>query len=324
MPPDRLPTVKQPMLPTLVDEPFDDDGWLFELKWDGFRAICTIRSKGKYELISRNGLVMNKKFPELEGLDSDFKGAPLVLDGEIVSLDKSGRSSFQRLQRRFKPGPSSGDDAGRIVYAVFDLLYDGKKDLRREPLEKRKTALEKTIRSGADLVMYSKHVIGKGKELYAVARRRGLEGIVAKRRDSTYQERRSRDWLKIKTHLEQEFVVGGWTDPQGSRKGFGALLLGVYEKGKLVFVGGVGSGFDGELLRSISAKLKAIAAKTCPFDEPPPPPIARTSHWVKPKLIAEVKFSEWTDEGLLRQPVFLGLREDKDPKDVVHERPLER
>jgi bifunctional non-homologous end joining protein LigD len=309
------------MLPTLVDQAFDDEEWLFELKWDGIRAICTLRGKGKYELISRNGLVMNKKFPELEGLDGEFARAPLVLDGEIVSLDAKGHSSFQRLQRRFKPGPDGGAETGRIVYAVFDLLYDGRKDLHATPLEKRKTALEKLIGRNPNLVMYSKHVIGKGKELFAVARRQGLEGIVAKRRDSSYQERRSRDWLKIKTHLEQEFVVGGWTDPQGSRSGFGALLLGVYKKGSLVFVGGVGTGFDGALLRTISAKLMKLAAKTCPFAQPPPPPIARTSHWVKPTLVAEVKFGEWTAEGLLRQPVFLGLRDDKDPKDVVREKP---
>jgi bifunctional non-homologous end joining protein LigD len=324
VPADRIPVIKQPMLPTLVDKPFDDDEWLFELKWDGFRAICTIRGKGAYELISRNGLVMNKKFPELAGLAGDFTRTPLVLDGEIVSLDKKGRSSFQRLQRRFKPGPGGEDDAGDVVYAVFDLLYDGRKDLRHTPLEQRKALLEKILRSGAKHAIYSKHVIGKGKALFEVARKQGQEGIVAKRRDSAYQERRSRDWLKIKAHLEQEFVVGGWTDPQGSRFAFGALLLGVYQKGALVFVGGVGSGFDGDLLRSISATLKTLATKTCPFASPPPPPIARTSHWVKPKLVAEIKFAEWTDEGLLRQPVFLGLRDDKNPKDVVRERPVER
>ena len=312
------------MLPTLVEKPFDDNEWLFELKWDGFRAICTIRSKDKYELISRNGLVMNKKFPELEGLAGDFTRTPLVLDGEIVSLDAKGRSSFQRLQRRFKPGAGGDDEPGDIVYAVFDLLYDGSKDLRRTPLERRKAQLAKLLRSGAKHTIYSKHVIGKGKQLFEVARRQGQEGIVAKRSDSVYQERRSRDWLKIKAHLEQEFVVGGWTDPQGSRTGFGALLLGVYDKGTLAFVGGVGTGFDTDLLRSISTKLKTLATKTCPFAVPPPPPIARTSHWVKPKLVAEVKFAEWTAEGLLRQPVFLGLRDDKDPKDVVRERPVAR
>ena len=317
---DSLPRIKQPMLPTLIDAPFDDDDWLFEIKWDGIRAIGTIHARDSYKLVSRNQLPLNQKFPELEGLGRDFTRTPIIVDGEIVSLDKAGRSSFQRLQRRFKPGPG-GKDAGTIVYAIFDLLYDGTKDLRGRSLDERKAALAKIMRSGATKIILSKDVVGKGKQLFAVARKKGLEGIVGKRRESTYQERRSRDWVKIKTHLEQEFVVGGWTDPQGSRKGFGALLLGVYEKGKLVFCGAVGTGFDGELLRTISAKLRPLATAKCPFDPPLPPPIARTSHWVRPKLVAEVKFGEWTAEGLLRQPVFLGLRTDKDPKDVVHERP---
>ncbi len=312
------------MLPTLVDAPFDDDAWLYELKWDGIRAICTISASGAHRLVSRNRLPLNAKFPELEGLSEDFQGAPLVVDGEIVSLDAKGRSSFQRLQRRFKPGPGGGAQSGHIVYAVFDLLFDGRRDLRSTPLEARKKALERVIRQGATRVMYSKHVIGEGKRLFAQAQRQGLEGIVAKRRDSTYQERRSRDWLKIKTHLEQEFVVGGWTDPQGARAEFGALLLGVYQKGALVFCGAVGTGFDGASLKAVMAKLKPLATARCPFDPPPPPPLPKTSHWVRPKLVAEVKFGEWTDDGLLRQPVFLGLRTDKDPKDVVHERPVER
>ena len=320
----KIPIIKQPMLPTLVEAPFDDDAWLFELKWDGIRAICTVSAAGAHRLVSRNGLPLNAKFPELEGLSEDFRGAPLVIDGEIVSLDAKGRSSFQRLQRRFKPARGAKGESGRIVYAVFDLLFDGRRDLRSTPLESRKKALERVIRPGATRVMYSKHVIGEGKRLFAQAQRQALEGIVAKRRDSTYQERRSRDWLKIKTHLEQEFVIGGWTDPQGARAEFGALLLGVYQKGALVFCGAVGTGFDGASLKAVMAKLKPLATARCPFDPPPPPPLPKTSHWVRPKLVAEVKFGEWTDDGLLRQPVFLGLRTDKDPKDVVHERPVER
>ena len=312
---------KQPMLPTLIEKPFDDGGWLFELKWDGIRALCALHGRGSYELISRNRLSLNHKFPELAGLDKDFARAPLVIDGEIVSLDAHGRSSFQRLQRRFK---ADNGEHGKIVYAVFDLLYDGQRDLRRRPLDERKAALEKVIKPGSKLVMLSKHVIGKGKQLFAVARKRKLEGIVGKRRDSTYQERRSRDWVKIKTHLEQEFVVGGWTDPQGSRAAFGALLVGVYDKGKLVFCGGVGTGFDAKLLHDVMGKMKPLAAKASPFATPLPPPLVKTAHWLKPALVAEVRFSEWTAEGLLRQPVFLGIRTDKDPKDVVREKPVER
>ncbi|MBV8171704.1 MAG: non-homologous end-joining DNA ligase [Candidatus Eremiobacteraeota bacterium] len=319
---DRVPIIKQPMLPTLVDAPFDGDAWLFEVKWDGIRAICTIARKGSYELISRNQLSLNAKFPELQGLESDFRAAPLVIDGEIVSIDARGRSSFQRLQRRFKSGGSRAQ--GHIVYAVFDLLYDGKRDLRSAPLNERKAALARVLKPNATHVMLSKDVVGSGKRLFKEAQRRALEGIVAKRRDSTYQERRSRDWLKIKTHLEQEFVIGGWTDPRGARKQFGALLLGVHERGKLAFCGAVGTGFDGDTLAQVMGKLRPLSSKACPFDPAPPPPIARTAHWVKPRLVCEVKFGEWTADGILRQPVFLGLRTDKDAKDVVHERPLER
>jgi len=309
------------MLPTLIDKPFDDEGWLFEIKWDGIRAIGVLHGRGSYTLISRNQLSLNSKFPELAGLDEQFARTPLVIDGEIVSLDSLGRSSFQRLQRRFK---KEGSEGGHIMYSVFDLLYDGRHDLRQRPLDERKAALEKLIKPSAKLVMYSKHVIGKGKQLFAVARRRKLEGIVGKRRDSTYQERRSRDWVKIKAHLEQEFVVGGYTDPQGSREAFGALLVGVYDRAKLVFCGGVGTGFDTQMLREIMRTMRPLISGSCPFAVPPPPPIAKTAHWLKPKLVAEVRFAEWTAEGLLRQPVFLGLRTDKDAKDVVHERPVER
>ncbi len=203
-------------------------------------------------------------FPELEHLADDFRSAPLVVDGEIVSLDEHGRSSFQRLQRRFKAGSGSGEHGGRIVYAVFDLLYDGKRDLRSAPLEERKASLLKVIKPRASRVMISKDVVGEGKRLFAEAQRQRLEGIVGKKRDSSYQERRSRDWVKIKTHLEQEFVIGGWTDPQGSRKEFGSLLLGVYEKGKLVYCGAVGTGFDGTSLRAVKKKLMPLADEAVP------------------------------------------------------------
>lgn len=310
----KIPKLKQPMLPTLIDTPFDDEAWLFEVKWDGIRAFCTIDSSGSHELISRNQISLNHRFPELEGLGTDFRGKPLVIDGEVVSLDTKGRSSFQRLQR----------GEGAIVYAVFDLLYDGKRDLHAAPLEQRKDALAKLLKPSAKRVIASKHVIGEGTRLFAEAQRQALEGIVGKRRLSTYQERRSRDWVKIKTHLEQEFVIGGWTDPQGARKEFGALLVGVYEKGKLVYCGAVGTGFDTNTLRSVRARLKPLAMQRCPFEPPLPPPIVKTAHWVKPKLVAELKFAEWTADGLLRQPVFLGLRTDKDAKDVVRERPVGR
>ena len=214
---DPIPHPKSLMLATLVAEPFDDPEWLFEIKWDGYRALCTVE-RDKLTLVSRNGLDMLHRFPDLKALAGAFESVPIVVDGEIVSLDSKGRSEFQRLQE------SQKKPAG-LTYAAFDLLYADGKDLRSTPLEQRKALLERLI-SIVNSVLYSKHIIGDGKALFASARKQHLEGIIGKKRDSTYQERRSRDWVKIKTGFEQEFVVGGWTEPKGSRKGFGALLAG--------------------------------------------------------------------------------------------------
>jgi bifunctional non-homologous end joining protein LigD len=320
----------RPMLPTLADKPFDDDGWLFELKWDGVRAICSIDRDGRVTLTSRNGLSLVAKFPELDGLAREFTCAPIVVDGEIVSLDADGHSSFQRLQGRFKTernryghardGEAKREDAGAIGFAVFDMLKDGKRDMRSLPLELRKKRLKECLKPKSKRVLFSKHVIGEGKKLFVLAQRQGLEGIVGKRRDSPYQERRSHDWVKIKTHHEQEFVIGGWTDPQGSRHAFGALLAGVYDKGKLRFCGGVGTGFTQKTLSEVMAKLRPLATSRCPFAEFPQE-LLKKSHWVKPQLLAQVKFAEWTHDGLLRAPVFLGLRIDKDARQVVREEP---
>jgi bifunctional non-homologous end joining protein LigD len=308
---DPLPRLKSVMLATLASGPFDDPQWLFEIKWDGYRAICTVNDKGEFSLVSRNGLDMLHRFPDLRELRNAFASVPIIVDGEIVSLDKQGRSEFQRLQE------SQKKPAG-LTYAAFDLIYADGKDLRSTPLEERKSLLERLIRDDV-LVLYSKHVIGRGEELFESARKRKLEGIIAKKRSSTYQERRSRDWLKIKTHYEQEFVVGGWTEPKGSRAGFGALLLGVYEKKSLRFVGAVGTGFDAKLLRELHARLRSLERKTSPFvnDVPANAPV----HWASPELVVEVRFSEWTRDGYLRQPAYLGLRPDKAAKDVVAEIP---
>ena len=310
-PRDPLPRVKSLMLATLVGEPFDDPDWLFEIKWDGYRALCTIDAEGRLSLVSRNGLDMLARFPGLAELAGAFSSLPVMVDGEIVSLDKQGRSDFQRLQE-FKKRPVG------LTYAAFDLLYADGRDLRREPLEERKALLERLV-ADETLVLYSKHVTGRGKALFERARERRLEGIVGKKRTSTYQERRSRDWVKVKTGYEQEFVVGGWTDPKGSRKGFGALLLGVYEKKALRFVGSVGTGFGVKLLASLHERLRKIERKTTPFsgDVEAHGPV----HWVRPELVVEVRFSEWTRDGYLRQPAFLGLRPDKAAGDVVAELP---
>jgi bifunctional non-homologous end joining protein LigD len=312
------------MLATLVDEPFDDDEWLFEIKWDGYRAICTVREDGKISLVSRNGLDFLGQFPELEELQSAWTTLPIVVDGEIVSLDERGRSSFQRLQGSFnrnRPSARSADaEKYPLTYAVFDILYADGKDLRKTPLEERKAILERAI-GDPNLVLYSKHVIGDGCAFFEQAQRQQLEGIIGKRRDSTYHERRTRDWVKIKAQLMQECVVGGFTEPRGSRKGFGALLLGLYDKGKLYYVGHVGTGFNTKLLATMSAQFKKIERKTSPFVNG----VASNSkaHWVDPRLVAQVRFTEWTRDGVMRQPAFLGLRTDKNPKECVREVPLD-
>jgi bifunctional non-homologous end joining protein LigD len=306
---DLLPKINGVELATVVDEPFDGDDWLFEVKWDGYRAICTIDEKGKLTLVSRNGLDLLRQFPDMEGLASAFESVPIIVDGEIVSLDSKGRSDFQRLQEYQQQRHA-------LTFAAFDLLYADGKDLRKTPLEERKALLERLIRDD-DLVLYSKHIVGKGKALFVQAKKQQLEGIIAKKRDSIYQERRTRDWLKIKAQQEQEFVIGGWTEPRGSRKGFGSLLLGVYDDGEFRYVGHVGTGFSEKRITEILAKLKNLERKTSPFANGVE---ANTpAHWVKPELVAEVRFTEWTRDNYLRQPAFLGLRIDKNAKDVVRE-----
>ncbi len=307
---DPIPHPKALMLATLVDEPFDDPDWLFEIKWDGYRALCTIE-EDSFSLVSRNGLDMLRRFPDLKDLAASFASVPIVVDGEICSLDAKGRSSFQRLQEAMRKPVG-------LTYVAFDLLYADGADLRSKPLEERKALLERMIRDDG-LALYSGHVLEKGKALYASARKNKLEGIIGKKRTSTYQERRSRDWVKIKTGYEQEFVVGGWTEPKGSRKGFGALLLGVYQGKSLRFVGSVGTGFSTKLLAELYERLRKLERKSSPFSNEV---IANSpAHWVKPELVVEARFSEWTRDGYLRQPAYLGLRPDKTATEVVAEIP---
>ncbi len=308
---DPVPHPKGLMLATLVAQPFDDPEWLFEIKWDGYRALCTIE-KDSFSLVSRNGLDMLRRFPDLKELAGAFSSVPIVVDGEIVSLDAKGRSEFQRLQE------SQKKPAG-LTYAAFDLLYADGTDLRSTPLGERKALLERLIRDD-ELVLYSKHIDGRGTALFKSAREKNLEGIIGKKRESTYQERRSRDWVKIKTGYEQEFVVGGWTEPKGSRKGFGSLLLGVHKAEGLQFVGSVGTGFTAKSLQELYARLRAIERKASPFvnDVVANSPV----HWTSPELVVEVRFAEWTRDGYLRQPAYLGLRPDKSADEVVAEIPV--
>jgi bifunctional non-homologous end joining protein LigD len=312
-PKSKMPRNVKPMLATLAQKPFNRPGWLFEIKWDGYRAIAEVE-KGRVRLYSRNQLSLEDRFgPIVEALRD--LGHDAVLDGEVVVVDETGKPNFQWLQNY--PGLIQG----QLLYYVFDLLYLDAHDLCKLPLVRRKDLL-KRVSLPSPRVQVSDHIEEEGIPLFKAASKRGLEGIVAKDGESRYLEgRRSTYWLKVKTHHRQEAVIGGFTQPRGSRSAFGALLLGVYAGKDLIFIGQVGTGFSERTLAEVRSRLNPLIQKTCPFKEKP-----KTStpvSWVKPKLVCEVKFQNWTAEGLLRQPVFLGLREDKTARDVHREIPEE-
>ncbi len=316
-----IPTQIHPMLATSVDKPFDNPDWLFEIKWDGYRAVAFIQN-GKVRLVSRNQNDLTAQYPELHDLPRFVQAEAAVLDGEIVALDEDGRSSFSLMQQR--TGIRSGGRRGPaqpgipVLYYVFDLLYLDGYDLRRVPLEQRKQTLQQIVSPGGPL-RYSEH-FPQGVQLFEAARQKSLEGILAKRRSSMYEERRSGEWQKIKITQTIDCVVGGYTDPEGTRQHFGSLVLGLYDKKKrLIHVGQAGTGFDQKTLLEISKLLKKREAKRNPFYGDVD---AAHVHWVKPELVAEIKFTEWTHEtaegGLkLRAPVYLGLRNDKAPEDCT-------
>jgi bifunctional non-homologous end joining protein LigD len=318
-----MPTVVHPMLATPVAKAFDNPDWLFEIKWDGYRAVAFI-DDGRVRLVSRNQNDLTAQFPELGALPKFIKAERAILDGEIVALDEEGRPSFSLMQQRtgFQPGKRRlpRKEGVPVIYYAFDLLYLDGMDLRRVPLEQRKQMLQDRIKAG-DLLHFSDHYAEKGLDLLEAARQRGLEGILAKKRNSVYVEKRSNDWLKIKITRRQECVIGGYTDPEGSREYFGALVLGLYDKkGRLIHVGQVGSGFDQKALNEIYDRMQPLQTKKSPFygeiGE------LKTAHFVRPELVAEIKFSEWTHESAeggmkLRAPVFLRLRDDKEPKECV-------
>jgi len=313
------------MLATSVDEPFDDPAWLFEIKWDGYRAVAFV-AKGKVRLVSRNQNDLTAQYPEMQNRAAAINGETAILDGEIAALDEQGRSSFSLMQQRTGIRDGGRRTASRrdipVLYYVFDLLYLDGYDLRRVPLEHRKAALAR-ITSATGPVRYSDHFF-QGKALFDVARQKGLEGILAKRRDSYYEERRSQAWLKIKITRTLDCVVGGYTDPEGSRAHFGSVVLGLYDQeGDLIHVGQAGSGFDQTTLKQIWQELKKRETSRSPF--PHGVEALRKVHWVKPELVAEIKFSDWTHVtrnggSKLRAPVFLGLRKDKDPQECVFQR----
>jgi bifunctional non-homologous end joining protein LigD len=304
-----MPHDVKPMLATSSQDPFDDPDWIFEIKLDGYRSIAELRD-GKVELYSRNNISFNKRFPGIvASLETLRREA--VLDGEVVALDESGRSYFQLLQNHQRTGE------GNICYYAFDLLYLDGEDLRALPLLTRKQMLRDLLPELPN-VRYSDHIAESGKDFFELAKSNNLEGILAKRGNSQYLTgRRSKDWLKIKIRMQQEAVICGFTQPRGSRKNFGSLVLGLYENNELIYIGLTGGGFDEAGLKELHAMLQPLVQPDSPFQESIKTDTA--VQWVQPVLVCEVEFSEWTDERLMRQPIYLGLREDKDAKQVVRE-----
>jgi bifunctional non-homologous end joining protein LigD len=298
----------KPMLCKLVKEPFNDKEWIFEIKWDGYRALA--EKNRQIKLLSRNQKSFNHQFPlivkELGKLPGRF-----ILDGEIVILDKKGCSRFQLLQ-------NLKASEGVPLYYIFDILsFEGNK-LVSLPLIERKKILKALIgKRKWKYLRYSEYVEQFGKKLFNFAKKKNLEGIIAKRKDSSYVSTRSSNWLKIKTSMRQEVVIGGFTQPKGSRAFFGALLVGVYDDQELIYAGHVGGGFNHDLLKKIYFQMIKLEKDKSPFVHSPKPNDAVT--WVKPKLVCEVSFTEWTKEGVMRHPIFQGMRIDKSPKQVVRE-----
>ncbi len=307
-----MPKDVRPMRASLTDEPFNRTGWFFELKWDGFRAIAEIK-KNQIKLYSRNLLPFEKEFAPIAEELKKIK-FEAVLDGEIVVVDDKGRADFQLLQNYRRTGE------GLLVFYVFDLLFLEGYDLRRLPLGRRKETLRKILPS-LPRIKYSDHTEEDGKALFEVAVESGLEGVIAKHKTSTYQAGvRSLDWLKVKNRRSQEAVIGGFTQPRRSRKKLGALLLGVYEDNNLVYVGHTGGGFTEEELDEVHARLAPLIIKSSPFKNRFTTNMPPT--WVEPELVCGVQFSEWTEDGIMRQPIYQGMRDDIEPRQVTREIPI--
>ena len=324
--PKAKPRFIEPMKPKLVEHAPTTGDWLYELKFDGIRALA-IKNGRTVQLISRNEKKLNDRFPEIAQAAADFDAHECVVDGEVVAMDKEGRSSFQLLQRA-----ELDDRDAPLAFYVFDLLQWDGRSLIALPLMVRKELLTRLVPTG-DVIRFSGALGSDAKTLLPEIKRRGLEGLIGKQRNSVYEPgRRSGIWIKLKCVTEQEFVIGGFTPPAGARKHFGALLVGYYSEGSasLRFAGKVGTGFDTKLLSSLHKRMRAEERNTCPFTDLPSkqngewvqgitPSMMRKMHWVNPKLVCQVKFSEWTRDLKLRQPVFVGLREDKDPREVGRE-----
>ncbi len=296
---DPIPFPVAPMLATLVAEPFHRSGWIFEEKYDGYRILACKRGR-RVELRSRNGIDRTRTFSEIADAVATLPARTGVFDGEVVGFDEHLVSRFQLIR-----------GGGPLVYVVFDSLYLDGRDLRARPLSERRAALEAIV-GNTDRLFLSRRLAHNGLGAYRAARRHGYEGVVAKDLASAYVSGRSASWQKVKVRREEEFVVGGYTAPEGERTGFGSLLLGAYDGSHLRFVGKVGSGFTGPELSRLSLLLSRQKRARSPFaPEPRQPGVT----WTRPKYVAQIEFQEWTNDRKLRQPVFLGLRDDKDPSE---------
>jgi bifunctional non-homologous end joining protein LigD len=291
------------MLALLVAKPFDRPGWVFEEKYDGIR-ILAYKEGPKVTLLSRNDLDRTATFADIALAVGQLPDRTLILDGEVVAIDPKGVSRFQFLQR---------GDVDQC-FAVFDCLYRNGKDLRSEPLSRRRHELEGVLGEPSKQLLLSRRLAENGLTAYSIAKRRGLEGMVAKDSDASYEERRSGKWLKVKVHQEEEFVIGGFTAPAGARKHLGALLLGAYRGKDFIFVGKVGTGFSQETLADLAKSFRPLIRNSPPFVDPPR---QKNVTWLEPRLVAQIAFQEWTADQKLRQPVFLGLRDDKQPNESV-------
>lgn len=312
-----MPRTLQPQLATLVTAAPTGPGWLHEIKFDGYRLLCR-KDGDAVTLLTRAGKDWTDRFGPIAEAIRELPVDTAVVDGEATILDAQGRSSFQALQGAIKL-----QKFDRLAFHAFDLLYCAGYDLREAPLVDRKELLRTLVPAGDEGVLrYSDHLVGEGREFHSQACALGLEGVIAKQADSPYRGERSRSWLKIKCQRRQEFVIVGWTPPGGSRKHFGSLLLAAHDgAGRLIYTGRVGTGFTAQSLRSIAGLLKPLARRTSPTAVAPPRGDARGAHWVEPKLVGEVEFTEWTEDGRLRHPSFQGLREDKEATSVKIERP---
>lgn len=317
--PARLPDQVGVQLATLVDQAPSGPKWLHEFKFDGYRMLCRVED-GDAEFISRNGKSWTARLHELVAAAAKLPAANAILDGEVVVLDEHGVSDFQALQNAM----GEGHGGSRLTYFVFDLLFLAGVDLRDLPLHERRSRLQSLVArlpAKAQAIRFSEHITGSGPEVERRACQAGLEGIVSKRADAPYRAGRGTDWVKSKCRQGQEFVIGGFTAPERSREGFGALLVGYHRAdGGLVYAGKVGTGFARQTLLTLVKRFEELEQKSNPFTDFPRDVSPRGVRWLNPRLVAQVEFSNWTKDGLLRQAAFQGLREDKPARAVTRER----